>query len=123
MQDDPQLQPRDSLAHYSQEAKDIETELAKLAIDFESNVSLVELHQYPAWKVIQAKIEEVTEKETQRLRRSRLDGYQLGKCQGMLDALEILGRDKPLTQAEVDARREYATVLSNRLTDLRKLLA
>lgn len=115
-------QPVDNLAYYKEKAQDIQSELAALIADVELSDLVAQLHQHPAWVPMQKRIETITEGETQRLRRSRLDAYQLGKVQGMLAALDILGRTKPLTQEEIDARRERATVLGNQLTHYRNLL-
>lgn len=122
-QDDaPDRQQIDNLAYFKEKAHEIQTELATLVADAELSDLLAQLQGHPAWKPLQERIERITVGETQRLRRNRLDQYQLGRVQGMLAALEILGRSKPLSQEEIDARRERATVLHNQLTHYRNLL-
>lgn len=82
----------------------------------------MEIQAHPAWRKVTDRLRSAEVNMVSRLRSQELSAYSLGKTQGMVQGLGMLLRDEPLTDGELDSRRERITVLRAQIDELRHLL-
>lgn len=118
----PQLVPEGNLDFYREQLAKLEHDIGAIALEIEFSNTLVEIQAHPAWRKVTDRLRSAEVNMVSRLRSQELSAYSLGKTQGMVQGLGMLLRDEPLTDGELDSRRERNTVLRAQIDELRHLL-
>lgn len=109
-------------ADIKREVRETEEMIRDLALKAKISQSLTELHQHQEWIRMSELLRDVEQRELELMRTLEMTPYQLGRRQGYLRSLRILGNAKPLTNTELAEIEQASNLASERLIDLRKLL-
>lgn len=101
----------DALGYLKQQVADREHKIREILIDLEMDKAVRDLHGHPGWQHISKSVAGIVESETEKLLSNRMDAFELGRRQGFIRALRILGRQAPLSDQEVAIRRTECSVL------------
>lgn len=112
-----------NLAGFQKQLADKQNELADIAVDLELARSLALFTQHPDWPKVTASMRLMLDGELFRLKRGRMDLYDLGRRQGRIATLESFLRTSPPSQAEIDSATERVTVLRTEIETLKNLLS
>lgn len=110
------------LDHIRARIADLESDLTNEALTLEFNQAVTQLSTHPGWVSLCTRLETLVHAETNRLQGTRMDAYELGRCQGKLVVLRLATQMKPMSQQDVDLLTARVTVLREQLTEQRKLL-
>lgn len=110
-----------AIDYYRKKAAEIEQAISLIALTIELSVAASELEVQPAWKKLLERIKDAEDQELRRLRNLKLDAYDLGRRQGHLAALSLVTNSKQLTEQELAVLRDRAKILSDQLTECRRL--
>lgn len=105
--EDPMLPIRRQIA-------DRQQKIREHLLDLEVDKAVRELQQTNGWKVLAESLEEMVRSETERFLSRRLDQYDFARSQGMIRALRILSRQKPLSDEEIAFRQSECSLLVER---------
>jgi hypothetical protein len=117
-EDPPQWSRDTDLPEFRWKVLQKELRIQELAFKLEFDRALRELSSNSGWKAIVDRLRSIEHDETQKLRTSRMDSYELGHRQGLLTALQSMTRDKPMEQADIDNTVAEISLLQQQRTEL-----
>ena len=99
-----------------------EDELGGIALELEFSIAVTQLEQHPGWIRLMSRLQTMGATDTLKLQTVEMSLERMRFLQGKLYVLMKAVNPRRLSEAEVDACRQRAKVLQDRLAENRKLL-
>lgn len=104
----------DSTLEIRRQIADRQHRIREHLLDLEIDHAARELHQTQGWKTLTQHLEEMVSSEIERFLSRRMDEYAFARAQGMIRALRIMSRQKPLSDEEIAFRKTECSLLVER---------
>lgn len=123
MSDDRDFKMRDSaFDEIRNRLNKAEAKLMDIALTRQMAEAAAQLAIMPAWKTLIQNAGDLLDRKVQKLKSEDLSPYWLGHCQGYVRAIEAIRTLRQLTAEELEKMEDDASILAERIAELRNLL-